>query len=150
MINQNDMLKMLMENDKRLSQTEVKEVPPLYLPWAQRVLNPFPLASSGQSWGDMGQPWAVNVLAFYVTVFVATTNNGTNFWTLNVVANPSATTIASVSTSAIAANTGVRLSDTTITQPAASDTWIELQATATLAPGAIYIFPALALLRTGN
>ena len=150
MINQNDMLKMLMENDKRLSQTEVKEVPPLYLPWSQRVLNPFPLASSGQSWGDLGQPWAVNVLAFYVTVFVATTNNGTNFWTLNVVANPSATTIASVSTSAIAANTGVRLSDTTITQPAASDTWIELQATATLAPGAIYIFPALALLRTGN
>ena len=145
-----DILRMLYDNEERLKQTETKEVPPLYLPWTQRILNPFPLASSGNAWGDLGQPWAIAVLAFYVSVFVATTNNGTNFWTINVVAHPSTTTLASVNTSAIAANTGVRLADTTITQPASTDVWIELVPTATLSPGAIYIFPALALLRTGN
>ena len=135
---------------RRLEQTQVIERNPIYLPWSQRVLNPFPLASSGAAWGDLGQPWSINVLAFYVTVFVVTTNNGTNYWTINVVSHPSTTTLASVNTSAIAANTGVRLSDTTITQPASTDTWIELVPTATLSPGAIYLFPALALLRTGN
>lgn len=134
---------------RRISGLEVIERPPLYLPWSQRILNPFPLASSGNAWGDLGQPWAMNVLAFFATVFVVTTNSATQYWTLNVIARPSNTTLASVSTSAIAANTGVRLSDTTITQPATTDTWIELVPTATLSPGAIYIFPALALLRTG-
>lgn len=149
MINQNDMLKMLMENDKRLAQTEVKEVPPLYLPWTQRVLNPFPLAASGV-WGESIIPWSVNVLAFYVSVYVDTTNNGTNFWTLALFSAPSNTAIASVTTAAIAANTFRRLVDLTITQPAASDTEFYLLVTATLAPGAIVVNPAVALLRTGN
>ncbi len=126
------------------------DVPPLYLPWAQRVLNPFPLASSGAAWGDLGLPWAVNVLAFYTSVFVNTTNNGTNFWTIAVISRPSGTAVASVTTAAIAANTYARLSDLTITQPPSTDTWIEIVPTATLSPGAIYIAPAVALLRTGN
>lgn len=145
-----DMIKMLYQNEQRLKQTEVKEVPPLYLPWAQRVLNPFPLASSGLTWGDQGQPWAVNGLAFYVTVFVVATNNATNFWTLTVTSFPSATVVASVNTSAIAAGSGQRLSDLVLTQIPATDTYISIVPTATLSPGAIFIFPALALLRTGN
>lgn len=135
--------------DRRLGQTEVKEVPPLYLPFAQRVLNPFPLASSGNHWGDTVQPWAANVLAFYVSVFVSTTNNGTNFWTLDLVDNVSGVVVASVVTSAIAANTWSRLSDITITQPATTCPSLGLRPTATLSPGAIYIVPAVALLRTG-
>jgi len=126
------------------------DVPALYLPWTQRVLNPFPLASSGNGWGDMGLPWAVNVVAAYATALVLTTNNGTNFWTVQWIAQPSATVIASVTTAAIAANTGTRLSASIIAQPASSDTWVELRPTATLSPGAIYIFPTVALLRTGN
>lgn len=126
------------------------DVSPLYLPWAQRVLNPFPLASSGGAWGDSVQPWAVNVLAFYVGVYVATTNSGTNFWTIEVRSQPSGAVVASVSTAAIAADTFTRLSDLTITQPATTDVAFGIVPTATLSPGAIYIFPALALLRTGN
>jgi hypothetical protein len=121
----------------------------MYPPFVNERLLPFPLASSASSLGYFGQPWAVNVLAFYVTVFVLTTNNGTNFWTLSLVDSAS-TTIASVSTSAIAANTSTRLSDLTITQPAASSTSLSLIATATLSPGAIYIVPSVAWLRTGN
>jgi hypothetical protein len=126
------------------------DVPALYLPWVQRALNPFPLASSGGVFAEMGLPWLVNVLAFYVTVLVDTTNNGTNFWTLDLRTFPAGTTIASVNTSAIAANTYTPLSDLTITQPVAADVALFLQPVATLSPGAIYIFPSVALLRAGN
>lgn len=135
---------------RRLEQTQVIERAPLYLPWTQRSLLPFPLASSGGVFSDQPQPWAVNVLAFYVSVYVATTNNGTNFWTLDLIASPGGATVASVSTAAIAANTFTRLSDLTITQPASTDVVLSVRLTATLAPGDIYLWPAVALLRTGN
>lgn len=137
----------LQDGSERLRKADV---PPLYLPWAQRILNPFPLASSGGVWGEMAQPWAVNVLAFYCSVFVSTTNDGANFWTIAVTARPSGNVIATVSTAAIAASTRVRLADTSITQPASTDVWIDIIPTATLAPGAIFIVPTVALLRTGN
>lgn len=132
-----------------LEQTRTIERAPLYLPWTQRVLNPFPLASSGAAWGDMAQPWAVNVLTFAVNVFVSTTNNATNFWTLELL-DTAGSVLATVDTSGIAANTYARLSDLTVTQPAASNVAFRIRPTATLSPGAIFIFPALALLRTGN
>lgn len=133
-----------------LEQTRVIERSPLYLPWTQRVLNPFPLASSGNPWGDMGQPWAVSILAFYASVFVVTTNNGTNFWTIDLLDTATSTVLASVSTAAIAANVYTRLVDTTVTAPGATNPALFIRPTATLSPGAIYIVPALALLRTGN
>ena len=150
LIQPNPMLATLRANDLRLRQTETRETPPIYLPWSQRVLNPFPLASSGGVWGEMPQPWPVNVLAFYCTVFVSTTNNGTNFWTIAVFGAPSNTAIASVTTAAIAANTFSRLSDLTITQPASTDTEFYILCTATLSPGSLILHPAVALLRTGN
>ena len=122
----------------------------LYLPWAQRVLNPFPLASSGAAWGDSSLPWEVYMLAFYISVFVNGTNNGTNFWTIALVASPSSTTLASVTTSAISGSTFTRLSDVTITQPSSTDNWLQLVLTATLSPAAIFVTPAVALLRIGN
>lgn len=148
MSDQNAMLKLLMENDRRLSQTEVKEVAPLYLPWAQRAINPLPAVLT--IWGEMAQPWAVNLLAWSCAVFVTTTNNGTNFWTLDIRESQTGTVLATLSTAAIAANTFTRLRTTTITQPSAANASISLVATPTLAPGTIYIVPALALLRTGN
>lgn len=149
MSEQNDLLRMLYDNEARLKQTETREVPPLYLPWSQRLLNPIPLASSGQAWGDMGQPWAVTLLAFYCSVFVLTTNNGTNFWTIALV-DAAGSTLASFTTAAIGANSWERLSDLTITQPSSSNKVFTIIPTATLAPGSIFIAPALALLRTGN
>lgn len=132
-----------------LEQTRVTERSPLYLPWTQRSTNPFPLASSGGGWGDSAQPWAVNVLWVYVSVFVPTTNNGTNFWTLTLVDDTN-TVRATLDTSLIAANTWRRLSVVPSSQPAATNAVLTIVATATLSPGAIYIVPAVALLRTGN
>ena len=125
------------------------DVPAIYLPWSQRVLNSFPLASSGTAWGETAQPWEVYVLAWYVSVFVVTTNNGTNFWTLTL-RDSASSVLATLDTSTIAANTWTRLSTAAITQPGASNTVFTLRPTATLSPGAIFIVPALALLRTGN
>lgn len=144
-----DLQRQIAANELHIERLRKADVPAIYLPWSQRILNPFPLASSGGVWGDQGQPWAVNVLAWYVNVFVVTTNNGTNFWTLTLV-NTAATTLATLSTSAIAANTWTRLSTTTITQPSSSNADLAIIATATLSPGAIIIAPALPLLRTGN
>ena len=136
----------LEEAQERLRKSDVAAI---YLPWTQRILNPLPLASSGATWGDLGQPWEVYALAYTVTVFVVTTNSATQFWTI-ALKDSAGTTLASVNTSAIAANTGARLSTTTITQPGSSNTFLSIIPTATLSPGAIYIFPALSLLRVGN
>lgn len=129
------------------------DVPALYLPWSQRILNPFPLASSGSTWGDCPQPWNNVPLAFYVSVDVLTTNNGTNFWTIELfsfTAAAGSNLVASVNTSGLTANVPARLSDTTVTAPGSTDVSYFIKATATLSPGSIFIFPALALLRTGN
>lgn len=122
---------------------------PLYLPFTQRVVNPFPLASSGGVWGDTSQPWAVSILALYVSVLVGGTNNATNFWTLDLI-DPSLNVIASVNTSAATVATWTRLVDTSISQPSSSNPLLALRCTATLSPGSIFIVPALALVRTGN
>jgi hypothetical protein len=143
-----DILQHMRGQARRLGQTEVVEKPPLYLPWTQRVLNPFPLASSGGNWGDSGQPWAVNVLAFYCSVFVATTNSATNFWTVALI-DTAGTTLASFTTAAIAANTYARFAPAISVQPGTSNIALAIKCTATLNPGAIYIFPAVALLRAG-
>ncbi len=136
----------LSNTQERLRKSDVS---PLYLPWAQRVVNSFPLASSAASWGESAQPWEVYCLAWYVTVFVVTTNSATQFWTLTL-RDDAGTSLASLSTAAISANTWTRLSTTTITQPGAANAVFTLRPTATLSPGAIFIVPALALLRTGN
>jgi hypothetical protein len=133
----------------QLERLRKADVTAIYPPFTSERLLPFPLASSASALGYFGQPWAVQVLAFYATVFVVTTNNGTNFWTINL-NDSTGTTVASFNTSAIAANTSTRFSDTTITQPAAASTSLTVIATATLSPGAIYIVPSVAWLRTGN
>lgn len=132
---------------QKLEQIYKQEIPPTILPWSQRVLNPFPLVSSGGAWGDMGQPWPVVLLAFYATVTVQTTNNGGNFWTLNLV-NSAVVTLATVNTSALTAGVGARLSTTTITQPAVANVALAIIVTATGSPGAIFIEPCVPLIRS--
>lgn len=123
---------------------------PIYLPWSQRVLNPFPLASSGGAICEQPQPWPVQILVFYCTVYVNTTNNGTNYWTIRLI-DQAGSTLASFTTAAIAANTFTRfeVSGSGITQPGSTNTDLAITATATLSPGSIYIVPAVALLITG-
>lgn len=130
---------------ERLERLEKSDIDAIRLSYAQRVLNPFPLASSGAGAGDFGQAEGVEILAFRVSVFVQTTNNGTNFWTISLV-NTAASVLASVSTSAIAAATWTRLVDTTITQPSSTNVVLTVIATATLSPGAIFIVPEVVVL----
>lgn len=125
------------------------DIPALYMPWVQRVLNPVPLASSGTTFMDSVVPSAVRVLKWYCDVYVNTTNNGTNFWTLTLSSFPSATTIATFNTSAIAANTGVRFATSPGAQPSSTDIFLYISGTATLSPGSIFVMPAVAILRNG-
>lgn len=135
--------------EDRLERLRKADGAAIYLPWVQRVLNPFPLASSGAGLCDQSQPWAVNILAFYCSVFVNTTNNGTNFWTIALI-NAVGTVLASFNTSAIAAGAYTRFAVTSgITQPSTTNPALIVIATATLSPGSIYIAPAVALLRQG-
>lgn len=138
----------LARDRRRLGRAEVVERPPLYLPIAQRVLNPFPLASSGGVWGDIGQPWPVSLLALYATVYVDTTNSGASYWTV-ALKDLAGTVLAAFTTASIAANTTTRFAVTSFTQPAASNMQLYLQLTATGSPGAISLYPSVALLRTG-
>jgi hypothetical protein len=131
----------------QVGRTKTADMTAIYLPFSQRTLNPFPLASSPGGWGDAAMPWSLQMLAFSVSVFVNTTNTGAAFWTIAI--QSSTTTLASVSTSAIAANTWARLSTTTITQPASSNAIFTIIATATGSPGSIYIVPLVEVVRTG-
>jgi hypothetical protein len=118
------------------------------LPFAQRILNPFPLGSSGSQWGNAPQPWAISIQQIAASVFVDTTNNGSNFWTLTF-QDSIGTTLATLSTAAISASTSTRLTAGSITQPNASSALILLSATATGSPGSIIILPAVSYVRTG-
>src|SRR3972149_4230709 len=108
------------------------------LTYAQRVLNPFPLGSCGGALGDFAQSGEITLLAFFASVFVQTTNNGSNFWTLTLT-NSAGATLASVSTAAASATTWTRLSDTTVTQPSSTNVVLAVFATATGSPGGIFI-----------
>lgn len=118
----------------------------LPLVYAQRVLNPFPLASSGTAAGDLALPQDVTVQVWQPSAFVVTTNSGVNYWSL-ALTDSAGTTIATVTTAAIAANTWARLSTTTIaSQPAAGAPGLTVRATATGSPGAIYLIPSVVAL----
>ncbi len=119
---------------------------PIYLPWAQRGLNPQ--AATG-IWGDQGQPWAVQILAFYCSVYVVGPNSGINYWTVSLT-DQGLGVIASFNTSAIAAGTWTRFAVTSgIAQPGSTNRINLVNLVTTGAPGAIYVVPAVALLITG-
>jgi hypothetical protein len=140
-------MKVLQDTLERLRKADVSA---LYPPWTQGVLNPFPLASSGGGWGYMAQPWECTILAFYCSVFVNTTNNATNFWTISLI-NAAGSTLASFTTAAIGAGVWTRfaVAYASIVQPSSSNAVLAVIATASLSPGSIFIVPAIAMLRNG-
>lgn len=112
-------------------------------PYTQRVLNAFPFASSGNSAGEFPQFGTdLAILVFRLSVFVVTTNNGTNFWTITL-RDSAGTILATLDTSALAANTWSRLATTTITQPGGANAVLTVRPTATLTPGALFVVPEL-------
>jgi len=115
-------------------------------PYTQRVLNSFPLASSGNSAGEFPQFGTdCQIIVFRAAVFVVTTNNGTNFWTITL-RDSAGAVLATLDTSAISANTWTRLATTSITQPDATNVVLTVRPTATLSPGAIFLVPEVLLI----
>ena len=142
-----DLAYQLADLRRQLADLRAPEMPELSLPYAQRVLNPFPAASSGNAAGDFPQSTASLVLVRYnANVLVQTTNNGSNFWTLTLI-DVSGSTLATLSTSAASAATWTRLTTTTITQPASSNVELAIIATKTGNPGGIFIVPELLAFR---
>lgn len=137
-----DLLRRVARLEAALETTRATEPLAPRLPFAQRILNPFPLASSGGVFCDFPQSRAVVLLAFCVSVFVNGTNNGTNYWTIALI-NTAGTTLASVTTSAIGATTWTRLVASSITQPASANVALSVLLTATLSPGPIFLVPEL-------
>lgn len=132
----------------RMGQTEVKEVPSIYLPPTLLRFSPVALAASPADYAFTVQPWPCYLLANYLSVFVNTTNNGTNYWTIEVLDVPG-TVLANPNTAAIAANTWERLNPTVGAQPASTSARFYYRLTATGSPGSIYVVPVLSVLRTG-
>ena len=127
---------------RRLDQLASADRSGIRMPYAQRALNPFPFASSGNAFCDINRARDWTILAFLCGAYVATTNNGTNYWTIDLI-SLAGTVYATVNTSAGAANTGLRLAAGSVTQPATGISWLVVRATATGTPGAIYILPEL-------
>lgn len=132
---------------RQMGRSAGRDVPAIYLNWVQRSLNPIALGSSGVVAFESGMPFPTRPLAFYCSVFVATTNNATNFWTLDLI-DSNSVVLATISTAAIGANSWTRLEDLTVTAPSSSMTGLFIRPTATLSPGSIYMLPNVALLRT--
>lgn len=133
--------------EERLEPLRKTDVTSVFLPYAQRALNSV---AATTALGDFAQPWEAYLLVFSVSVFVSTTNNATNFWTIDL-QDTTGAVIATVNTSSgVTASTWTRLSDTTVTQPLASNTELVAIATKTLTPGALFAVPSVSALRIGN
>lgn len=125
---------------QRLGQVEVIERPGKPLAYAQRALNP--VAAGTVLLGDFAQFGAVDPLVWHVSVFVATTNNGSNYWTLELISTAGAV-LATLTTSVASVATWTRLTTSTITAPGSSNVVVSLRASVTGAPGNLYVVPEL-------
>jgi hypothetical protein len=131
----------------QLERLRKADATPIFLPYAQRSLNALSATSAA---GDFAQPWAAYFLVFAATVFVQTTNNGTNFWTIDL-QDTTGTVLATFNTSSgVTASTWTRLSDTSVTQPATTNAELSVICTKTLSPGNLFIIPSVSVLRSGN
>lgn len=132
-----------------LEQTRTIERSAIYLHPVQQLLVPVALAASPADFAYTPQPWPCLLLANNLSVFVTTTNSGVNFWTIELYDVPG-TLLANPNTSAIAPNAWARLSAVVGVQPASTSPRFYYKLVATGSPGAIYVAPVLAVLRTGN
>lgn len=92
-------------------------------------------------WGTDYAVWAVTL---YAWVYVVTTNDASNYWTIALFRQPGNASVASVNTSALAANTHSRLQAAIAAQIATTDYEVEIVPSKTGAPGNIFVATALA------
>jgi hypothetical protein len=85
-----------------------------------------------------GGAFAVYVMSFWAGTYVVTTNNGSNYWTFGLTANPSSTALGSVSTAADSADTHTPHAATINAVVAATDADMVIVSTKTGSPGNCY------------
>lgn len=91
----------------------------------------------------VGGAYAIYVETVVVWCYVVTTNDGSKYWTILVQAGPSTTTLASVNTSADAANTHIGKVASPNAVIAATDFTIGLSLTKTSTPGNLFVGAAV-------
>ena len=139
-----DVLRYVGRIDNHAQQMLVVERPGVRLPFAPRATNPIALGASGAILGDF--PWAarsLTVLAINLCVVVTATNNGTNYWTIQICDTYNATTYASVTTAALTPGVWGVLAPASLPAIAATEVVLSVRAVATNTPGSIYIVPEL-------
>lgn len=145
----NDLIKQLTQVQKRVGETEVRETNVIYLPWLQRILNPIVVAASPALMCDTHQFRPMYVASFTCGVFVAVTNNATNYWTitLNAITGGLLATLDTHTPVVLTAATWTRMSATLpITQPNVANVTLYVVATAVGAPGQIFITPQVGVI----
>lgn len=128
--------------ERTVERVRKPDLPGLRLSYAQRILNPITLAASPAVAGDFPQTGTIVMLAFRASVFVQTTNNGSNYWTIDLI-NTAGATLATFDTSALSTGTWTRLAAVSLTQPSSSNVDLAVRATATGSPGNLFLVPEL-------
>lgn len=108
----------------------------ILLPWGVYAgVGPFsanavPYAASGG--------YTITLVSVTCGFYVATTNNGSNYWSITIDAKPSGTTIATLSTASASANTFAAVSSSLSGTVASSDKMLRVVLTKVGSPGNIY------------
>ena len=138
-----DLLRYVQRMHGDLQQSLVVERPGTRLPFVPRALNPIARGASGAIVGDV--PFGArsfSVLGLTLCVVVVTTNNGANFWTIELRDTYNTTTYASATTAALTVGVWGVLRPTVSAVPS-TEVVLSVRATATGAPGSVYVVPEI-------
>lgn len=138
-----DLLRHVHRINDQVQQTLVVERPGTRLPFVPRALNPIARGASGAIVGDV--PFgarALTVLGLTLCVVVITTNNGANYWTIELRDTTNTTTYASATTAALTVGVWGVLRPTVSAVPS-TEVVLSVRATATGAPGSVYVVPEI-------
>lgn len=131
--------------DTRQAKTEVTEKPGYYLPFVHISALGEPYSADGNLYRSPVPRPRVVLRRLVVAVFVATTNTGANYWTINL-RLATAGVVASVNTSALAPDTWAIVEDTTFTTDVilqTADKYFLIDIAKTGAPGTLTLSPAV-------
>jgi hypothetical protein len=133
-------LQSFVDLERRVERLETIEKPAVALPYnPATALQPY---AANNTIGYFLQYAPIQLHRFRCGVFVVTTNNGANYWTVALYELKTTTIVAQFSTQASAANTYL-LFDISPSQPASDNVMFRLDIGKTGAPGNLTLVPSL-------
>lgn len=116
-----------------------------WLPFCIYQALPFGVTTSGQILFAVTVGRAIKIRTWHQAVYVGTTNNGSNYWTLQLVRLDTGAPIKTLDTSGVSADVWNMLSDTAIDIDLSSSVWgLRMYANKTGSPGAFSVYsPAM-------